>query len=76
MTFLVLLVFGALLIPDLPGLVRRRQWAELAAYGTLWTAGLILSLLIAYDVPVNQLTRLLRAVFEPIGTAIIKPPPT
>jgi len=75
MGWLVLLIFLLMWIPELPGLLRRRQWPELAAFGFLWAAGLALSLLIAADVPVNQLNKLLRGIFEPIGRMVITKPP-
>ena len=75
MTWVLILVFLALLIPDLPGLVKRRQWAELTAFFLLWAAGFALSLLVHYGVPFHQVNTLLRAVFEPIGQFFIQPPP-
>ena len=75
-SFLVVAAFLLLLVPELPGLARRRDAGEIAAFAFLWAAGLTLSLLIAADVPIDGLTKLLRSVFEPIGKLVIKPPPT
>lgn len=49
MTALVLVGFLAVAALEVPGLVRRRYWRELAAFGVLWTAGLALSLWLASD---------------------------
>lgn len=75
MTWVVILVFASIWIPDLPGLLKHRQWAELAAFAALWAAGLTLALLVNYGVDVDQVTKLLRAVFEPIGQSLIQLPP-
>jgi len=37
---LVLLLFALMLVPEVPRLVQRRQWPELAAFMALWAAGL------------------------------------
>ena len=71
---LVLLLFALMLVPEVPRLVQRRQWPELAAFVTLWAAGLALSLLIAFDVNISHLNKFLRSVFEPIGKMFLVPP--
>lgn len=75
MTWVVILVFAALWIPDLPAMLRRQQWPELVAFAALWAVGLTLALLVNYGVDVNQVTQLLRAFFEPIGKLLIQQPP-
>jgi len=75
MQWMVVLVFVAMWVPELPGMLRRRQWRELAAFAALWAVGLTLAVLIVLDIPINQVTKLLRAVFEPIGQRLIIPPP-
>lgn len=75
MTWVLVLVFLALWVPELPGLVRGRHWPELAAFAVLWAMGLTLALLINYGVPVDQVTQLLRSLFEPIGQRLVVPPP-
>lgn len=74
-SFLVAAVFLLLALPELPGLRHRRDPAEIAAFAFLWAAGLTLSLLIAAHVPMDGVTKLLRAVFEPLGRMLIQPPP-
>jgi len=71
---LVLLLFALMLVPEVPRLVQRRQWPELAAFMALWAAGLALSLLITFDVDVGHLNRFLRSLFEPIGKMFLVPP--
>lgn len=75
MTWVVIVVFLLLWVPELPGLVRGRLWREMAAFAVLWAAGLTLALLVHYGAQLDQLTQLLRAVFEPIGQRIVVPPP-
>ena len=75
-SLLIVATFLLLLLPELPGLARRKDAGEIAAFAALWAAGLTLSLLIAADVPIDGVTKLLRSVFEPIGKLVIKPPPT
>lgn len=67
-------VFLLLWLLELPGLVRRRHGGEIAAFTLLWAAGLTVSLIISYGGQVDQVTQLLRSVFEPIGKMVIKPP--
>ncbi|HEY8417848.1 MAG TPA: hypothetical protein VIK93_07425 [Limnochordales bacterium] len=75
MTWVLILVFLAIWVPDLPGLVRGRHWPELAAFAVLWVLGLTLALLVSYSVPVDHVTQFLRGVFEPIGQRLVVAPP-
>lgn len=75
MTLVLILVFAALWIPDLPGMLRRKQWAELCAFTVLWTLALVISLFIHYNGDFDHVNKLLRAVFEPIGQLVIQRPP-
>jgi len=70
----IILLFLVMWIPDLPGMLKQKQWPELAAFAALWAAGLTLALLLNYGVPVNAVTKALRAVFEPIGRGYIQLP--
>jgi len=72
---LMVFLFALILVPEVPRMVQRRQWPELIAFMALWAAGLTLSVLIALDVYVGQITEFLRGVFEPIGEMLIGPPP-
>lgn len=74
-SLLVAAAFVMVALPELPGLIRRRDAREIAAFTFLWAAGLVISLLIASSVPVDGVTNLLRSVFEPLGKLVIKPPP-
>ena len=75
MTLFLIVGFALIWLPDLPGMMRRKHAGEIMVFALLWAVGLTLSLLILYDVKVDYITLALRAIFEPIGKAIIKPPP-
>lgn len=71
---LILLAFLAMIPVDLRAL-RRGDALLRALYAFLWGTGLTLSLLMAYHVPIDHVTRFLRGLFEPVGEAILKLPP-
>jgi len=71
----IVLWFLLLWLPELPGFLHRRNVREIALFSVLWAAGLGLWLAVNSGVPTDQVTKALRAIFEPIGMTLIKPPP-
>lgn len=55
--FLVLLVFAAIGLIEIPGLVRQKHWKELAAFLLLLGSGLILFILIWFGFYIPFLMR-------------------
>lgn len=74
MTWVIVMVFAVMWAVELPGLLHRRQKAELATFAALWVVGLTLALLVHYGVHIDLVTKALRSVFEPIGLRLIQPP--
>jgi hypothetical protein len=56
---IVFLVFAVIAGMDVPGLIQKRYWRELAVYGLILTTGLLLSLMMAWGIKI-----------PPFGTAI------
>jgi hypothetical protein len=68
MIFLLILMFGALGLVDVPQLVKGRRWWELAVYAVLMALAFTLILLRALDVdvpnPVKDTQYVVKWVFE------------
>lgn len=75
MVWLVVFLFGLMWLAELPGMLQKRQWSELAAFAVIWAAGVTLTILIGFEVPVDGVNKLLRGIFEPLGKLVIVPPP-
>ncbi len=56
MLIILLFVFLALALLDVPGLVRKKYWWELAVYSGLMLTALILSVLLVMGVPMPAVT--------------------
>lgn len=70
----LLCVFSLMWLFELPGMIRRRLTGEIVTFGVLWTLGLIVGILVVYDVPTDQISQMLRAVFEPVAKVFLKLP--
>jgi len=63
--WLLLLAFGLIMVIEVPGLVRRGMWRELAAFGGLMVVGMALSVFEVMGIEVPTLTELTEVVFGP-----------
>lgn len=75
MNVLLIVLAFLVMIPFDVRTLRRGNVAVRTVYTFLWGAGLTLSLLMAYHVPIDHVTRFLRGLFEPLGKAILTLPP-
>ncbi len=76
MAILTICAFLLLWLPEIPGMLHHKQTRIIVAFACVWALALTLALLVLYGVDVNQVTLLLRGIFEPIGRIVIVPPPT
>ena len=68
MSVILLIVDGvAVAAYEVPGMVRQKQWGEMAAFSVFLLAGLTLSILMILNVKVPNPTRLIDAIFEPLA---------
>lgn len=72
---LLLFLTFSLMWVEIPVMRRRNQTGELVAFSVIWLLGLVLGLMVVAGVPTNQVTELLRHIFEPIAKTFLKPPP-
>lgn len=71
MVVLILLsVFGAIIALEVPGLVRKRMWGELAAFAVLLAVGMVFSVAQVLNLPLPNPTRFIDALFEPVAGVI------
>lgn len=70
MIVLLVLVFVAMFAWQVPSLVRRRLWGELAAFTVLWMAAFSLAYLQAVGVKIPSLTRGVEILFRPVSSAL------
>lgn len=75
MNALIVLLFLLIIIAELPGMLHRRHVREIVLFAALWAVGLTLTLIISNGGDTDQITKLLRGIFEPIGKLVIVPPP-
>lgn len=64
--WLLLMVFGLIIALEVPGLVRRGMWRELAAFGGLMVVGMTLSTAEVLGIELPTLTELTNVVFTPV----------
>lgn len=69
MMYVLLLMLAGILISayEVPGMVRKKQWGEMAAFFVFLVAGLTLGTLMILDVKVPNPTKLIDAIFEPLA---------
>jgi len=48
----LLLIYALIIIISVPGLIKRREWRELAAFSILYIVAFVLGLLYALDIPI------------------------
>ncbi len=70
MIALLALVFIAIIAFDVPGLVRKKMWRELAAFSVLLLIGMVLGFGLVLELPLPNPTKGIEAVFRPAGRYI------
>lgn len=63
--WLLLMVFGLIIALEVPGLVRRGMWRELAVFGGLMVVGMTLSIAEVLGIELPTLTELTNVIFTP-----------
>ncbi|MCL6610798.1 MAG: hypothetical protein K6T66_04565 [Peptococcaceae bacterium] len=71
MVFLII-IFIAIIAIEAPGLIRKKMWRELAAFGVLLIIGMIYSFGQVLDLPLPNPTEGIMAVFEPVSRYLEK----
>lgn len=66
MIVLLTLVFVAIIAFEVPGLVKKKMWRELAAFSVLLFIGMVLSFGQVLKLPVPNPTKGIDAVFKPV----------
>lgn len=64
MLILLCLAFFVMLLPDLPALLREKQWRELAVYLFLWVSGFVISALLTVGVKLPSPVKGIEHVIE------------
>ena len=73
MTVAVLsILFIAIIAFEVPGLLRKKMWRELAAFSVLLLLGMLYSFGQALEVPLPNPTRGIMTIFEPVSLIIEK----
>lgn len=65
--FVLALIFGLIVLFEIPGVLERKFWRELVSFGLLWVIGLVMNLLIflnkAWPPQGTAITNLFKAIF-------------
>ena len=72
MVWLVLSFIGAIVVAEVPGLVRKGLWRELAVFSLLLVIGMAYSIAEVLGITLPNPTHLTKAVFDPIFMIIHK----
>lgn len=72
MIVLLILVFAVIIAFEVPGLVKKKMWRELAAFSVLLLIGMVLSFGQALKLPLPNPTRGIEAVFRPVSQYLEK----
>ncbi|KJS12325.1 MAG: hypothetical protein JL56_12930 [Desulfotomaculum sp. BICA1-6] len=67
MVYLLTLIFLGIIAFEVPGLVRKKMWRELAAFSVLLVIGMIYSYGQVLDIPLPNPTKGIEAVFKPVS---------
>lgn len=59
MIALLVIGFGIVALIQIPGLVRRRWWRELITFVVLWSAGLILGVMLSVGVKIPPISTII-----------------
>jgi len=63
---LLLLIFAYIIIVNLPGLIKRKEWKELAAFSLLYVIAFALGLMYVLDIPIPSPMKGLQHLFVDI----------
>jgi hypothetical protein len=66
MTFLVIGAYALIGLVDVPTIIRFKQWRVLALYVVIFSAGLVISILLVRGVEVPSLLEALEDLFESV----------
>jgi len=72
MVYLLTLIFLGIIALEVPGLVRKKMWRELAAFSALLIIGMIYSYGQVLEMPLPNPTRGIKAVFYPVSQFLEK----
>lgn len=72
MVYLLTLIFLTIIALEVPGLVKKKMWRELAAFSVLLVLGMIYSYGQVLNLPLPNPTRGIEAVFKPLGQYLEK----
>lgn len=72
MVLLLLLVLGAIIALEAPGLVRQRMWREIAVFSFLLAVGTIYSAAELFDISLPNPTTITETLYQPVSGAIEK----
>lgn len=72
MLLLLLAVFVIIIGLEVPGLVRKQMWRELAAFGFLMALGMVLSVTEALDIHLPNPTTVTEKLFHPLADIMHK----
>lgn len=72
MVFVLALVFLGLIAVEAPGLIMKRQWRELGAFGGLMVIAMFLSFAEVLQLPIPNPTKGLEMIFNPVAEFIHK----
>lgn len=64
--FALVVLFAGIIYLEVPGMMKKQQWRELAAFGFLMTLAMVLSFAMALDIPMPNPIKLIEAVFTPV----------
>ncbi len=67
MVILLSLIFIGIIALEAPGLVKKRMWRELAVFTVLLIIGMVYSFGQALDLPLPNPTKVVEAIFRPVG---------
>lgn len=71
MIALLLILFTGIILFEVPGLVKKKMWRELAAYSVYMTVGMVLCILVVLGIEVPNPAKPLEALFKPL-TELLK----
>lgn len=72
MLFLASLIFIAIIAFEVPDLIKKKMWRELAAFGVLMLIGMFYSYGQILDLPLPNPTEGIMAIFKPVSQYLEK----
>lgn len=62
----VWVVMALMAIVEVPILMRKKMWGELAAFSVLWVSATLYASLIAADIPIPSVAQIIISIFSPM----------